>query len=50
MLFLVPAVEAADHIDRFGVWRPHSEKYSLYTVFHREMRSEFLIDVVMSAL
>ena len=50
MGFLIPFIECANDIHLCCIWCPYSEIDSLHAVFHRQMCTQFFVNIIMGPL
>ena len=50
MRFLVPFIECTDDIHLCSIWCPYPEIDSLHTIFRRQMRAQFFINIIVRSL
>ena len=50
MRFLVPFIECTDDIHLCCIWCPYPEIDSLHTIFRRQMRAQFFINIIVRSL
>ena len=50
MRLLVPFIECADDIHLCCIWCPYPEIDSLHTIFRRQMRAQFFINIIVRSL
>ena len=47
LIFFIPVIKTPDHMHRFRIGSPDCKKHSFFSVFHRQMRPQLFVNIIM---